>query len=190
MDKKKLIVLLGIHCAGKSTILNKLQSKGYMIYPEIANEIINETHCKAGPYADEIFENNVWERELSRDEIILNNPNNQIIIETWHLGNLANTTTRFPKLAIEKETIVYDRLQVFNVFPIFLQIPPVIIKRRTKAFKQLDEDIIDFYKILNSNIILILEKFVNNYSIINANRPIHQVYREVEKQCNLWYGSN
>ncbi len=196
--KKVIIPVLGIHTAGKSTVANYLKKCGYRVYFEIAQELLNRGERVGTETTERIYEL-ITQRELERDWDILKSNDEIVIIETWHIGNLAHARVRGLKEAKRIETLIkrhiLEIMKKVEVVPIFLEIPIGKIFERTKYYKEKEKNkrknVLKFYKSLEKCYKDILKEFCLKYYSVDATKSpkivkeqvIHLV-KNIEKGIN------
>lgn len=90
--KKKIIVLVGVHGSGKTSLGRRLQQDGFEFFSEIGTEMRYKTE-KNVCESQEDFDLLVLEKETQRDtETIIKSAHP--VVETWHIGNYAFALTR------------------------------------------------------------------------------------------------
>lgn len=90
--RRCVVLLLGIHGSGKSTLGRALADRGFTFHPEIGTEM-RAVGDQAVSEAQEGFDRHVMALELSRDQKLFGD-GGLPIIETWHLGNIAFAEAR------------------------------------------------------------------------------------------------
>ncbi|HKZ41260.1 MAG TPA: hypothetical protein VJ044_09890 [Candidatus Hodarchaeales archaeon] len=113
MERKPILILNGIHGAGKTThgrMLKSLRPGEFSYFPEIGGQLRSEVDynmLKSGV----AFDMEVMRRELDRDrdlQTCLNMP----VVETWHVGNLAYILERSPTLAQPAKETLEKQLEI------------------------------------------------------------------------------
>ena len=177
---KNLIVLVGIHSSGKSTIRKKLEELGYTTEEECAEILRVTQNCEAGANAKIDFEYLV--RQAERDQM-RDWKTDVIFVESWHFLTLAYMLTRGMKLEDLKEYMVYVRQQmnIHNVYCLFLKSDPTKILERSRKLHSEDdvEQYYDFYKLLEENIQKILKSLKASYKEFDTMKPLDITIKEV-----------
>ncbi len=129
--KKPIVVLNGVHGAGKTTLATLLEQRNnrYQRFPEIGAMLRQEVGMNALS-SDECFDTEVIRRETARDYILLTTQKVPLI-ETWHIGNLAYVSTRSPQLLASYEERFPEFLSLFDPIAVFITIPWDIFAQRT-----------------------------------------------------------
>ena len=113
MERTPIVILNGIHGAGKTThgrMLKSLRPGEFSYFPEIGGQLRSEVDynmLKSGV----AFDMEVMRRELDRDrdlQTCLNMP----VVETWHVGNLAYILERSPTLAQPAKETLEKQLEI------------------------------------------------------------------------------
>lgn len=181
MDKN-LIVLVGIHSAGKSTVRKKLEELGYTTEEECAEILRVTQNCEAGATAKIDFEYLVRQAETRRDKT-REWKTNIILVESWHFLTLAYMLTRGMQLKDLKDYMDYVRQQMnyYNVSCIFLKSDPTkILDRSRKLHSEADvEQYYDFYKLLEQNIQKVLKTVEVPFKEFNTMKPFYVTIDEV-----------
>lgn len=181
MDKN-LIVLVGIHSAGKSTIRKRLENLGYTTEEECAEILRINQNCEAGANAKIDFEYLVRQAETARDKSRIWKTD-VIFVESWHFLTLAYMLTRGMKLDDLKEYMEYVKQQMcnYNVHCLFLKSDPTkILDRSRKLHSEEDvEQYFEFYKLLEKNIQKILESVSVPFREFNTMKPFEVTMNEV-----------
>ncbi len=121
--RKPIIVLNGVHGAGKTTLATLLEQRNdrYQRFPEIGAMLRQEVGMNALS-SDERFDTEVIRRETVRDSILFATQKIPLV-ETWHIGNLAYVSTRSPRLLASYEKCFPQFLSLFDPLAIFITIP-------------------------------------------------------------------
>lgn len=181
MDKN-LIVLVGIHSSGKSTVRKKLEELGYTTEEECAEILRVTQNYKAGAAAKIDFEYFVRQAETRRDKI-REWKTNIVLVESWHFLTLAYMLTRGMQLKDLKEYMDYvkEQMDYYNVSCLFLKSDPTkILDRSRKLHSEEDvEQYYDFYILLEQNIQKILETLQVPFKEFNTMKPFDITINEV-----------
>ena len=169
--KKKIVVLVGVHGSGKTTVGMRLKNDGFDFFPEIGTAMrkkSNKSVCDSQIF----FDKQVLSRELERDcdEI---NMSKYPVIETWHIGNYAFALTR-DSLISNYEAIIEKQLQKLYPLVIWLKIDDETFLSRNNEKKIHPIESLDFYKRLEVNLEDILfcyvyKKMIDLYICEEAN---------------------
>lgn len=97
-----ILVLIGCHGAGKTTLGRALSSRlGWVNHDEIGARLAADPHLRDAAATafdeQEAFDEEVFRQELARDDAW--DADQHRIVETWHPGNLAYATARSPRVA-------------------------------------------------------------------------------------------
>lgn len=179
---KNLIVLVGIHSAGKSTIRHKLEELGYSTEEECAEILRVTQNCQAGANAKINFEHLVRKAETERDHNRIWK-SDVVFVESWHFLTLAYMLTRGMQLCELEEYIKYVKQEMkrYNVYCFFLKSDPYKILERSRKLHS-EEDIdqyYDFYIALEKNIQKILESQEIPFTEFNTMKPIEITINEI-----------
>lgn len=179
---KNLIVLVGIHSAGKSTVRKKLEELGYTTEEECAEILRVTQNCQAGANAKINFEHLVRQAETERDKI-RDWKTDIIFVESWHFLTLAYMLTRKMELKDLTEYIDYVKQQMtcYQVQCFFLKSDPTkILERSRKLHTEADvEQYYEFYQLLEHNIQRVLEYLNLPFYEFNTMKPFDVTINEV-----------
>lgn len=181
MDKN-LIVLVGIHSAGKSTIRKRLEELGYTTEEECAEILRVSQSCEAGAGAKIDFEYLVRRAEMERDKA-RKWKTDVIFVESWHFLTLAYMLTRGLHWKDLEEYLNYveQQMKYYNVHCFFLKSDPTkILSRSRKLHSEADvEQYYDFYRELEENIQRVLERAKVPFTEFNTMKPFETTICEV-----------
>lgn len=163
--KKRIIVVNGIHGAGKSSLAEDLvqHDRRFVFFPEIGRQVRSEVTYNALE-SGEPFDRVVMTRELARDEILLKETAIPIV-ETWHIGNIAYLHARTPRLIDEYKEHLQKKLEMFDPFCFFITIDWNVFRlRATEQIRSEEmESLIAFYKIIRDSTLSLYEDFGLSY---------------------------
>jgi len=181
--KDKLYPVVGIHTAGKTILLKSLSNEGYMVFFEIAQQLIDKG-IQLASSAGDILQKKIMEIEFERDTIIyevLHKNKCPVFIETWHIGNLAHCKVVAPNLYPTYLKEFKERLSRLNnlcCFYLYLD-PTEIIRRTTLHNVQNEPAIVEFHSSVGNNLEKLLIELGIPYEIIDANCSFELVKRQV-----------
>lgn len=142
---KDIVVLNGIHTAGKSTIGSELGKRcGFSYYPEIGKVIRQEWEAQTGslgaPAAlSDAFDLEVMTRESDRDAVLLTDPNLPIV-ETWHTGNMAYLIARNREhMVSEYANRFSDTLQTFRPMIVYVTVSEETFRQRADQYTHFND---------------------------------------------------
>jgi len=169
------LILNGAHKAGKTTIGELLEEKGFNFQREIAKDVINETNYGWAEEGGHDFQREVHSREVRRDQDLLETGRDHVI-ETWHTGNIAHSEqTADSALVEDQKQYLNDLLSLdnFEAYAIFLDMPLEKIWERSPDYSEEDDEVIDFYEDVAPRMIEIYEEHSIDYRIVDnsANSP-------------------
>ncbi len=185
MKDKILVPVVGIHSAGKSTILSILDKWGYITQGECAEEIRVNKKVKAGALANSSFEEVVKKAELERDKIRDWKNEKVIFVESWHILTLAYMLTRGKKLGDISEYLEYvkNKQKELKILCFYLKSNPYKILERSRKLHT-EEDIdkyYTFYEKLQLNIEYILKLLNTDYYEFNTTKSIEETKKEIQE---------
>jgi hypothetical protein len=113
----KLVVLTGVHRMVRLAITQDAKSfNGISYFPSIADDLRQRGasgHWESCPFFDELL----MHQEMQRDSVILpllQKSQSVVLIEQWHIGNIAWAKARSSDTAQKYEERLYDQLKLFN----------------------------------------------------------------------------
>lgn len=189
---RNLIFICGAHCAGKTSIIKRLYNDnvinfaGYEIGKEFYYKRKKDGFDTQNAGID--FEYEVLNAELERDKY-LNNFEGNLVIETWHPGNLAYVYERAPKYynsILRKVHKNINLMENINIKGILLYVNKENIAKRTRTFSDNKSWAADFYTRINSY----LQKSISDLGLenkiakIDANDSFDTTYERVLKIIN------
>jgi len=166
-----IIFVCGIHCSGKTSILQHLEINKHISYRchEIGKDLYYERKFK--PDSQNVdFELEVAQKEFERD-IKLINHDGVVAIETWHPGNLAYASVRNPSSVNNLIEIARKSPLLYVAKGLWLKMDHAEIHKRSVTFKDDTNWAVDFYKKIDLEIekSLISLDLLDNTTILNAN---------------------
>lgn len=179
--KKEVIVLLGIHASGKTTAGKFLESHGFSFFPEIGEQIRRQVSFDFLTSV-EWFDREVMNRELARDQGVLNS-SRPVAIETWHIGNIAYAAIRSPRVA----EIYLSKLQrqVDSIEPrcLLFQISEETFKARSKepVTSGTEDDRLRFFLQVQNNLLQVLSDLNLSYTMIDGNQSQELMLAQIER---------
>jgi len=113
----KLVVLTGVHRMIRLAIAQDTKAfSGISYFPSIADDLKQRGasgHWESCPFFDELL----MHQEMQRDSIVLQllqRPQSVVLIEQWHIGNLAWAKALSSDTAQKYEERLYDHLRLFD----------------------------------------------------------------------------
>lgn len=153
----KIVAIVGIHTAGKTTLLDNLKENySLTIERELAEEIRVNNSIRAGATGSSDFEKKVMQAEIERDRCRTWSKENVVFIESWHILTYAYMMTKSQnELLIQEYKCYIEQLKVdFEVECIFLDVDADVLRvRKSRLHSENEiESVIEFYNKLNRNI--------------------------------------
>ena len=124
---RKIIVLNGVHGAGKTTLAMQLAQEFpniYVFYPEIGKQLRDQVSYNSLE-SGEVFDLEVMRMEMERDKQLMREDRIPLV-ETWHIGNLGYMAARSPQL-IEAYKRDLDKILQKQSIQKLLQLLPQIM---------------------------------------------------------------
>ena len=142
---RNLVVLLGVHGAGKTTFGLSLPADRYAFYGEIGTQLRAAVDFGVtSPQED--FDREVMLREVQRDDELLTESRIPVV-ETWHIGNLAFALARGSNvIAMQYRQVMTRQLAHFDVAAIVLTLPDEEFLSRATEKKTSPSDALRFYR--------------------------------------------
>jgi len=178
------IVTTGVHNAGKSTIIQLLaQEKGIVVFSELGGELRAKTGCTSWQSCD-IFDELVMLKEFERDKEIMSClVNHTILLEQWHIGNIAHSIIRTPSVAKEYKARFSEYLSEWpsNLLVVHINLPMEQVLLRESGFLSNEDAIkmVSFYSQLNSETQELLNEWNLDVITIDGNLPKEVIYLKV-----------
>mgnify|MGYP001489681773 CR=1 FL=1 len=144
---KTAFILLGPHGAGKSSLGHALaQTTSIPFHHEIGNELRLGTTVPVDAGQPD-FDEEVFRRELERDECILQSTSSSCLIESWHIGNVCFALARGSVGALQVHRLAISReFSRFRVAPIRLQLTKDEFLRRCSEQERSAAEAWAFYR--------------------------------------------
>lgn len=121
MIMKKIVVIVGIHGSGKTTLGRKMEKEGFPFFAEIGAELRKNSDCNVSQ-KQENFDKCVMKLELERDKKI-KLLDSVPVIESWHIGNIAFAEARNSSNVVKQyKRKLFERLEIFYPYIINLKI--------------------------------------------------------------------
>ncbi len=179
-EKPTIVCLLGIHASGKTTVGQKLRLRGLPYYPEIGNELIQTVNFSS-PEAVEQFDREIMKRELARDDSFLSEGVGAVVVETWHIGNIAYAQIRTPSVASEYKALLKEQLLQCDPLFFFLDISEETFRERANELIPLgiEADRFIFYQTIKNNILSLFKEYDIGYYSIDANQDMEKVMQNI-----------
>lgn len=161
-----LIVLTGIHTAGKSTVGQHLAEQGHEYEPEIAQRLIDDGH-DGSVDGDTGFQELVFEHEAARDRT----RETEAVVETWHIGNLAHAYQNADQDLQQRQEEYLEAVadsDAIDVHGLHLYVEPDRIWDRTDHFDEPDPAVEEFYAGIEDDIRSLYEDHEIPYTVIDT----------------------
>lgn len=144
--KKDIVVILGVHGSGKTTIGKFLNSNGFAYFGEIGNDLRKTCSCNVLDSCY-LFDREIMMKEIERDQVLLSQKRTPAI-ETWHIGNIAFSRIRKNKeIAKEYEKRLQNQLKKFNPNILLINISDeIFVKRASERGIKSKIRLLKFYK--------------------------------------------
>ncbi len=185
-EKMMIVVITGTHNAGKSSRIAQLASQaGTIALSELGGDLRRKAAC-ASWTSCEIFDELVMLREFERDHQVVSQANQYhfVLLEQWHIGNLAHALIRSPHVAGEYNERLKEYLPHFEVPILWLHIhisPEEALRREVTNRSQSETKAMDiFYTRLEQGILDVYHKLGINYHFINGERPVMDIFSKVK----------
>jgi thymidylate kinase len=178
----------GPHASGKTTIIQML--KDHLVADFFEFEIGKELFYLEKITTDKVddsFDSRITIMELERDNTY-KDKTGVLVVESWHPGNLAYVIVRNEHMTSSIVSQMLLSPLISNAHVIWLNTSKENIFHRTKTFAQKREWAADFYDKLSWVIPKALKylSLLDNFTIVDTNQPLDEVYNEVVKIVNLY----
>lgn len=167
-----LLVLNGVHAAGKTTIGEYLQSEGFRYEQEVAKRLIESDGYGWGSEGDESFQRAVFEREIKRDERLLAT-NDNYVVETWHVGNIAHAEEVASQRLVERERNYLRRAleeTLQDVYGLFVRIDCEDVPVRSDDLEPPASSVVSFYRRIEECILSLYDEYGIEYTVVDNSR--------------------
>jgi len=164
-DKKKILVLLGSHGAGKTTLGLALPKGQFSYYEELGRRLRSSVNCSV-LCSCYLFDQEVMRQELERDEI-LHSDIRLPIVETWHIGNIAFALAR-KSVAIADQylAVVRERIHAFCPSFIFLRISDLEFFKRASERRVDLTEVLSFYRAVEQRSLRLIRQLLGDESCV------------------------
>jgi thymidylate kinase len=178
------IVIVGCYASGKSTLARQLSlMPKFQYFTEVGGELRASSMCRSSQSCS-IFDELVMFRELERDKMLLESLNEKknLVLEQWHIGNIAYAKVRNPQVAQNyisrlKNT---NTLQQFSPIVIFLEMDPKLISERiTYEESQQSKDDALFFALWQRELIQTFSELRMKPIRVNADGSPSKIYDDV-----------
>jgi len=153
---RNMLVLAGIHGAGKSTARKMISNMGFLTHDEIGWALRQKTLLKNCDLCilkgQDLawFDRLVFQIELLRDNFIEATRSLPHCVETWHLGNLAYAALRSPDIFDELEALLALQVCKMNPFIIHIVIDHSTFIKRCSLHDMTSSDLYSYYININT----------------------------------------
>jgi len=183
---KQIIVLNGVHQAGKSTMGARLAGAfpGFSFYGELGADVRSRIGGSPTDH-DEGFDREVIRVECARDRLLLGTAIVPIV-ETWHIGNMAYALERSPRLGSLYERLVRRKMAVFHPFVILIDITEEVFAERSasKYDQKTTMALWRFYEAIRRNLLNIYARFKIRSAVISAQDTVGATYSVLVKRLS------
>lgn len=183
---RRLLVICGIHAAGKSTAVGLLSRLGYLGHPEIGwayrQAIMFDEPESLALQREDLpwFDQAILELELLRDQFIERASTIPHCVETWHLGNLAYAELRSPALVPQFERSLKSQSLLFKPAFLILTIERETFLGRCAMPDMSAPDLYAFYMRVQANIIRRLSYHACQYVSIPNDGTIEELWERLK----------
>lgn len=167
-----LLILNGVHAAGKTTIGGYLQSEGFRYEQEVARRLIESDSYDWGNEGDESFQHAIFEREIKRDERLLAT-NDNYVVETWHVGNIAHAEEVASRWLVDRERNYLRRAleeALQDVYCLFIRIDCEDVPVRSDDLEPPASSVVSFYRRIEECILSLYDEYGFEYKVVNNPR--------------------
>jgi dephospho-CoA kinase len=125
---RPLVVIVGVHGAGKTTSATFLSELGYLPHLELGwvcrQELLRDDPGAITLRGEDLewFDEKILALELQRDRFVAEASGLAHCIETWHVGNLAYAQLRSPRLVPRFEEALEAQARAMRPFVVLLTI--------------------------------------------------------------------
>jgi adenylate kinase family enzyme len=129
-SSRRLVVIVGVHGAGKTTSAGILSELGYLPHIELGwvcrQDVLRDDPGAVTLHGDDLewFDERILMLELERDRFVERATGISHCVETWHIGNLAYAQLRSPRLRPAFEAALERQAATMQPFVVALRISP------------------------------------------------------------------
>lgn len=184
-----LLVLVGVYASGKTTLANTLSTAyGFTFFHEIGGALRSRSKCVASQSCS-IFDELVMFREIERDnQIALASRSANIVLEQWHIGNIAYARIRNPLVADEYLARISKQGSIQQLTPrvVVLDFDPALISSRI-SYTSEDSRLIDerFFIQWKRELAWVLERLELPAVHIDANQASAKILVDLKLHIDL-----
>lgn len=176
---KRIIILVGIHGSGKSTLGMKFKKFGYPFFPEIG-AILRKDSCYNVSQKQEDFDKLVMEMELKRDKEIAA-LDSIPVIESWHIGNIAFAQARNSINIVDNyQKKLFEQLKIFYPYIIRLEIDKDTFLKRVSEKMISPDDAWLFYSKQKKYTDKLIDLLVNQSYATLIDKNTYDSIKEIE----------
>jgi len=176
-----LFFMCGPHACGKTTILQKLEHNGDIVFrgEEIGKKLYYQRKFKTDAVGND-FELEIAELELKRDTELAFHTG-IVGVETWHPGNMAYAAVRNPDILPALQKIALTSPMIECAFGVWVSIGINEIRSRTKTFRGNEQWACEFYEKVNAQLESCFKMLGirDRVTVIDGTPPIEEVIRSV-----------
>lgn len=168
MKRKFVLVLAGVHGAGKTTIGSALGLKHQIaFYGEIGWQLRRRVDF-AVTEASEAFDREVMRLELDRDRVI-QQCQSIPVVETWHLGNIAFCLSRGSCKVADSYMHAFEMaLNRFDPYVCLITIDDDTFLQRVSERQVAPQEALGFYRTVEDNILEVAHKLELSFMTLDG----------------------
>lgn len=197
MSDLNLLVITGIHCAGKTTMADRLEDRGYTVAREIPQKLVVDTEFQFSTGDNQSFQEKIFELERERDRRLIQNEKSSVVI-SWHIASLAHSREKASdELITAQETYLRDVITEISpsIRGVHLSISEETLIRRSKEAKMFEkegvertdtisnferDEFLEYYSTIENNMRSIYDEFGIDYTVVDNNGSLRDTTHNVE----------
>mgnify|MGYP001080623192 CR=1 FL=1 len=183
--RKTVVALVGLPSSGKTILGNFLELSGFRFLPEVA-EALRQRGATVGEKAGFDFDRKVMQMEFRRDHYFLCSSHTVLIVETWHLGNIAYATARSSPIVRTYKSRFSSTAEKVRIRCIVLNINPSTSYLRSLKSKKSAENSLKFLEAVQRHTRSVLEEFRLPSIVIDASKGAEEIAFDASKAIRAW----
>lgn len=165
----QVLVITGPHAAGKSTILQHLDTNGFETRQEVASLLIEQHGYEWGRHGDAAFQEEIFRAEVERDKRLLATEAS-VVIETWHFGNIAHCMEVASSDLVKRQNAYLSALRNrddIEIAALHVSIPFEDMVDRSPYVSAEDQETKNFYRRIECHILMLYEEYGIEYRTLD-----------------------
>lgn len=150
--KKKIVILTGVHGAGKTTLGKSIETMGkFAFYEELGRNLQTIVSCNVTNRCY-LFEREVMRLETQRDSLLVREPLIPVV-ESWHIANIAFAKARGNfEIAQSYLNLLDQSLEMLEPLVVILKIDDTTFAERMSELNVSLKVVLAFYRLVEKHI--------------------------------------